>query len=81
MCSSLASPATYIGMYISWLDSHPDKVEATGSSPVIPTYTSFLRCETADLKDSVFHRFHYSFSLLPVKVGGFFKNLLTLKSD
>lgn len=26
-----------IGMYISWLDSHPDKVEVIGSSPIIPT--------------------------------------------
>lgn len=24
-------------MYISWLDSHPDKVEVVGSSPTIPT--------------------------------------------
>lgn len=31
------NPAIYIGMYISWLDSHPDKVEVVGSSPTIPT--------------------------------------------
>lgn len=35
--SSPSGPAIYIGMYISWLDSHPDKVEAVGSSPTIPT--------------------------------------------
>ena len=35
--SSPSGPAIYIGMYISWLDSHPDKVEVVGSSPTIPT--------------------------------------------
>ena len=34
---SPSGPAIYIGMYISWLDSHPDKVEVVGSSPTIPT--------------------------------------------
>lgn len=35
--SILSGPAIYIGMYISGLDSHPDKVEVVGSSPTIPT--------------------------------------------
>lgn len=35
--SNPSMPAIYIGMYISWLDSHPDKVEVIGSSPIIPT--------------------------------------------
>ena len=26
-----------MGMYISWLDSYPDKIEVGGSSPSIPT--------------------------------------------
>ena len=32
-------------MYISWLDCHPDKMEAVGSSPTITTTNkpSFLR--------------------------------------
>ena len=32
---------TQIGTYISWLDSHPDKVEAIGSSPIVPTIKDF----------------------------------------
>ena len=27
----------YIGVYISWLDSEPDKFEVVGSSPTTPT--------------------------------------------
>ena len=27
----------YIGIYISWLDSEPDKFEVVGSSPTMPT--------------------------------------------
>ena len=32
-----SSPSHNIGAYISWLDSHPDKVEVAGSSPAAPT--------------------------------------------
>ena len=28
---------TFIGIYISWLDSEPDKFEVVGSSPTMPT--------------------------------------------
>ena len=27
----------FIGIYISWLDSEPDKFEVVGSSPTMPT--------------------------------------------
>ena len=33
-----------IGIYISWLDSEPDKFEVIGSSPIMPTYWSSGRC-------------------------------------
>ena len=28
---------TFLGIYISWLDSEPDKFEVVGSSPTMPT--------------------------------------------
>ena len=35
--SSNLKQVTKFGMYISWLDCHPDKMEAVGSSPTMPT--------------------------------------------
>lgn len=42
------------GMYFSWSECHPDKMEVVGSSPIIPTRDTKLVLEEA-LESSIFY--------------------------
>lgn len=46
----------YIGVYISWLDSKPDKFEVVGSSPTTPT--KYFKCLLYESKFLFKWRFH-----------------------